>query len=315
MKKVVPSYYKNFHCIADKCKHSCCIGWEIDIDDKTKSVYESVPGDFGIRLKNSINTENGVSCFALAENDRCPFLNEKGLCDIILNIGEEHLSQICTDHPRFRNYFSDREELGLGLCCEEACRLILSNEEKTELEVIDDLNSDEEFNEFEIFILDFRNKLFSIVQNRTYSISDRILFILELLDVELTQDLIKKCIDSFLNMEIMYDDWKYLLYRIDNNFLDNNFDSEFEIAFEQILVYFIYRHVSNAENVTDVVVRSLFSVLSVKIICCIFNMEKGNDSIDRFSLLCNICRLYSSEIEYCEDNTETVLDLISDFIM
>ena len=32
MKTYAPKYYQQFHCIADKCKHSCCIGWEIDID-------------------------------------------------------------------------------------------------------------------------------------------------------------------------------------------------------------------------------------------------------------------------------------------
>ena len=31
----VPFYYKEFHCIADACKDSCCIGWEIDIDEET----------------------------------------------------------------------------------------------------------------------------------------------------------------------------------------------------------------------------------------------------------------------------------------
>ena len=30
MTVTVPSYYKDFKCIADKCRHSCCIGWEID---------------------------------------------------------------------------------------------------------------------------------------------------------------------------------------------------------------------------------------------------------------------------------------------
>ena len=33
MKVVVPNYYNQFKCIAEKCHHNCCIGWEIDIDD------------------------------------------------------------------------------------------------------------------------------------------------------------------------------------------------------------------------------------------------------------------------------------------
>ena len=35
MKEYIPDYYKDFQCIADKCKDSCCIGWEIMIDSKS----------------------------------------------------------------------------------------------------------------------------------------------------------------------------------------------------------------------------------------------------------------------------------------
>ena len=39
MKLFAPKYYGSFKCIADKCEHSCCIGWEIDIDDTTLKKY------------------------------------------------------------------------------------------------------------------------------------------------------------------------------------------------------------------------------------------------------------------------------------
>ena len=47
----------------------------------------------------------------------------------ILSCGENVLCNICKDHPRFRNFRSDRTEVGLGLACEEACRLILNYNE------------------------------------------------------------------------------------------------------------------------------------------------------------------------------------------
>ena len=31
MKLYAPKYYNEFKCIADKCTHSCCVGWEIDM--------------------------------------------------------------------------------------------------------------------------------------------------------------------------------------------------------------------------------------------------------------------------------------------
>ena len=114
MKLIAPDYFEKFVCIADRCKHSCCIGWEIDIDEETLADYQSVEGEFGERLREGIEVKDGCACFRLGNDERCPFLNENGLCDIILNLGEDRLSQICTDHPRFCSFWSDRTEIGLG---------------------------------------------------------------------------------------------------------------------------------------------------------------------------------------------------------
>ncbi len=126
MKPVTPDYYESFKCIGDKCQNNCCIGWEIDIDRATYEFYNSIEGDFGQKLKEGIDHQ--TCTFRLDKNERCVFLNEKGLCNIILNLGEDALCDICHQHPRFTNICEGRLEIGLGLCCEEACRLILSRE-------------------------------------------------------------------------------------------------------------------------------------------------------------------------------------------
>ena len=128
-----PDYYKSFKCIAEKCRHSCCIGWEIDIDEETYNYYKSLNDSFGERLRKNIEITDGIPHFILGENERCPFLNEKNLCDIFSLLGENKLCQICSDHPRYRNFFDTYTEIGLGLCCEEACRLILEKDSKTTL--------------------------------------------------------------------------------------------------------------------------------------------------------------------------------------
>ena len=71
----VPEYYSDFHCIADKCRDSCCIGWEIDVDPVTAAKYENISGSFGERLRENISD----GCFILHEGDRCPFLNRNDL--------------------------------------------------------------------------------------------------------------------------------------------------------------------------------------------------------------------------------------------
>ena len=107
----MPSYCKNFRCIADKCTDNCCIGWEIDIDTSSAEYYKTVNGSFGEKLKNNI-TESPAPSFILC-GERCPFLNKQNLCDIIINLGEDKLCQICRDHPRYFEWFSNIKEGGI----------------------------------------------------------------------------------------------------------------------------------------------------------------------------------------------------------
>ncbi len=44
-------------------------------------------------------------------------------------LGEGALCAICREHPRFVNLYGDLEERGLGLCCEEAVRLLFETDE------------------------------------------------------------------------------------------------------------------------------------------------------------------------------------------
>lgn len=132
MKIVVPDYYKDFKCIADKCKHTCCKGWEVEIDDESMERFKKFPD---ITAKIETTDDNH---FRLLDGEVCPFLKESGLCEMILKYGEDMLCQTCTDHPRFRNYWSDRIEMGLGLVCEEAAKIILTKETPMKLILLDD---------------------------------------------------------------------------------------------------------------------------------------------------------------------------------
>lgn len=156
MRLFVPNYYKHFKCIAQKCRHNCCISWEIDIDEETLAHYENIKGHFGKKLMEGIEYHDDCACFRLDGKGRCVFLNENNLCDIILNIGENSLCLICNDHPRFRNFYSNRIEMGLGLCCEEAGRIILSQDIPFSLVELSDDGNDEENNDTEFF--EYREK-------------------------------------------------------------------------------------------------------------------------------------------------------------
>ncbi|MBQ7040273.1 MAG: flagellin lysine-N-methylase [Clostridia bacterium] len=291
MKQFEPNYYKEFSCIADKCRHSCCIGWEIDIDESTLEKYEKQAGKIGEKLRKNLVIEDGVSHFCLDENKRCPFLNENNLCEIILELGESNISQICTDHPRFYNEFSERVEVGIGICCDEAARIILSNE-KTFLVQTEGGTETEEEEEF----FEWRTKLFEFVQNRNVPFDTRLRI---LYDVGITDEIIS----LYKSLECLDENWHEKL----NDISDNYDFYGFEIPFEQLLMYFIYRHTPDALYDGRYEERVAFSVLSVLIIRAVF--EKCEEQT--MENLIEISRMYSSEIEYSEENTEKILEKLT----
>lgn len=119
-----PEYYKNFRCKADKCLHTCCAGWLVCIDEGSLSRFMKYP---------EIKCKISDGCFVMGEDDRCPFLRDDNLCDMILKHGEDFLCDICREHPRFYNDMGDHIEAGIGLVCEEACRLVLECDKPFEL--------------------------------------------------------------------------------------------------------------------------------------------------------------------------------------
>ena len=189
MKYHKPSFFDQFKCIGSACTDTCCAGWEIEVDETTAQGYLAEKGAFGDRLRREIGSEPGEYFFKL-KNNRCPFLNKENLCDIFINLGEDRLCDICREHPRFYNWFGDYTEVGLGLCCEEAERLLFSNskpltfvEEVTQDEEQDYSDEDEYTDASDLLddeseeceqMLEERKAIFSILQNRKKNIGARL---------------------------------------------------------------------------------------------------------------------------------------------
>ena len=174
MKLIAPEGYGAFRCLADRCRHTCCAGWEIDIDEETAALYLALPGALGARVRDGMaQAEDGVWHFVLDSRERCPMLTERGLCSLICGLGEEALCQVCDDHPRFRSFFSDRTELGLGLCCEAAADLVLSRQEPFRLTVLADDGEAEEPDPEEASLLRLRDSLIGELRPRLLPVEER----------------------------------------------------------------------------------------------------------------------------------------------
>ena len=126
---IYPDFFERFACRAGDCRHSCCRGWEIDVDSESDEYYKVVPGELGDKLRRSISRDAEGAHFVLTGDGRCPFLRADGLCELILKLGEDALCDICALHPRFYEDLGDTELCGLGLSCEAVCALLLEHEE------------------------------------------------------------------------------------------------------------------------------------------------------------------------------------------
>lgn len=124
---IYPNFYMDFCCKADRCQHTCCAGWEIDIDAAAVAKYQQLGGPLGERIRQNIVAVEGVWQFRLGTGDRCPFLCEDGLCELISRADESILCDICTNHPRFFVTLGDYELAGVGLSCEKSCELLLAD--------------------------------------------------------------------------------------------------------------------------------------------------------------------------------------------
>jgi len=307
MQYVIPDYYKDFSCIAGDCRHSCCIGWEIDIDEKSLEFFESVPGGFGDRLRKNIS-HDGEPHFILGENERCPFLNEKNLCDIILTLGEEHICGICTDHPRFRNELPGRVETGLGLCCEEATRLILGKKEPVKLIITGEKEEDDE-------IIDLRDEVISLLQDRELTVDERVNAMLQKCGAYFPEKDLTEWADLLLDLERLDEEWTKYLALLRDHGSDADFDGfseymkERQTEYEQLLVYLIYRHFANASDELDTAARAAFAAFGYLVVSSIgaaMWTEKGEFS---FADQTELARLFSSEIEYSDENRIEILEL------
>lgn len=163
--------YDKFKCIADKCKFTCCKGWDINVDTNTYNRWKE-NHNLNYLLDNVSfrkGNENNTYMIKKSTKGTCPLLNDEGLCNIVINHGEEYLSETCKSFPRIENDFEDVKELTLSCACPEVVNIISEMKEKNyidynNLSYIEDLGC-----------LKIRGSLINILQKEEISIENKLL--------------------------------------------------------------------------------------------------------------------------------------------
>ncbi len=322
----LPDYCGEFRCSAGKCSDSCCIGWEIDIDDKTADYYMSLDGQFGERLKKGIS-HNDVYSFAL-QNERCPFLNEDNLCDIILNLGEDKLCHICAEHPRYYEWFSGVKEGGVGLCCEEAARLVLEKgmtEGYIEREVPNE-DCEEYEEELYAFLFEAREKIFSLFRNKSVPFADCVTRILAYAD-KIQEQLdnysygevpeiaavteykksvpdVKAILKIFGALEPIDEKWKPFVVGVSKNSDKYSYNPKYEPYLRSAAIYFVWRYFMKGVFDEEILSKIRLAVISAAMLSVLFQLT-GAD----FEQCVMLAKNYSKETEYSEENLEAIYDM------
>ena len=308
MFELVPEYYRLFKCRADRCKNTCCAGWEIQVSAKMHRKYRRIKGDLGKRLKDNICRKKDGYYFDTVEG-RCPFLNDKGLCDIILEVGEDHLTDICKMHPRFVNEFQYHTEIGLGLCCEEAVSLILNHGSQLVL-MLDGSSSNIQPEKFygnysgwERELFEIRDRLFFALRESSVNYDELKRELLQAVGVNTFDYDLNELLYFLLNLETMQSQWNMIINNTLNDALHKTTEPISESFYaRRLLAYFIFRYVSIAKNNVQLREYLLFCIISTDVISIIINTYK----CDAFGAE-NICRMYSQEIDYSTVNVDAII--------
>lgn len=164
----VPEYYREFHCIADKCEDTCCAGWQIVADRKSLRKYRAVKGSFRKRIRKGVDWRKET--FRQDKEKRCAFLNENNLCDMYTALGADSLCRTCRLYPRHVEEFEGVREITLSMSCPEAARILMNRTKPVKLLTVEK-EGDEEYEEFDPFLyselLDAREVIRGILQNRS----------------------------------------------------------------------------------------------------------------------------------------------------
>lgn len=173
------SNYDKFKCIADKCKFTCCVGWDINIDTNTYDKWTKVNDDSEYLLSNVKlkQCENKDMYFINKENhEACPFLDKQGLCYVVKNHGEEYLSSTCHMFPRIENVFDFGKELSLSCSCPEVVEIISNMDGKIKICPEDSTNFESDLLELKI-----REVLINIIQQENLSLEYKLIIGFEML--------------------------------------------------------------------------------------------------------------------------------------
>ena len=316
-------YEEAFHCLAGDCPHSCCVGWEVVLDDTHAERYLAGDDPLNRRAAEAMVYDEGEDAFSfLLRGGRCPFLDAENLCELHRAWGPEATPLICQTHPRFTEDYGAFCERALSAACPAANALLLGSREPLGFRESETGEPGEKGDPWLPFLLPFRRRLFAVLQDRSRPLRARLeeFLILCLLGDSVLADaereggapeglltvsgsvtvgdlpeegIFPAGLRLLASLEVLEPDWPELLRAAGTV----EAAPQDEALLERVAVYFAYRSILKCVNDGDLLGRGLYTVLLTL-------------AAERIAAVCGLSealRRLSREVEHDQENGEALL--------
>ena len=118
--------YRNFKCKCDKCRHTCCAYWRINVSKSDYDRITALDNSLNHLVKEEYPTSKRYAHIKLDNKGLCPAL-DKGMCSLQIKYGVNALTTICMEYPRLVRYVN-QPEIALSTSCEAVVESLFGND-------------------------------------------------------------------------------------------------------------------------------------------------------------------------------------------
>ena len=349
-----PDYFECFSCLAGKCPDTCCIGWEVVVDDESLERYGKMSGRLADKIKDVLEETDGEYNFRLNDG-RCPFLRDDLLCEMQSEAGEEALCRTCRRFPRYQADYGALREEGLSLSCPEAARLIKTAPRAAFAET-DDPSLAVQPNDIDaglyLTLTAARTALIERAQDRSMPMPERLAACLlfaarlqktlrsggnaekliavwkkegpseaDIAEIEATGSkraqagrALNRLLDAMDGMERLTDEWGDWLCKLRRDGAASEKTGGAEDEYENLFVYYLYRYFLEAVYDGNAYLRVKTAAVSV---CLIERLHRAARAagLEGQTVRIDLAHLYSREIEHSQENLDALAALLKDVNM
>ncbi len=200
----LPTIYDKFQCKGGKCRNTCCQGWVITVSRNeynklNHQIHSEKIKGFLKRLPKKNASDFIYATVCLDGDGLCPFLTKEHMCGMQIDYGFHMLPTICKQFPRLLSSYRENGMIQRFLSLDTGCERVLEllwEESKNGLQFKQDirestLTANSILSEHFLydFASDIRNLCIWLLQNRSYSLSDRMIILgLALRELQKLQD-------------------------------------------------------------------------------------------------------------------------------